>query len=152
MMGVRRFPPAAATALLIPVAIALGLAAGPVPQASATPGTNLEVETLSQSTVNGEDFVTKEITIAPGGSTGWHWHPGRVFGVIREGTLTHNVADCSEDAVYPTGSPVTEGSGPNEVHIGRNLGPDPVVMWVVYIDSAGSALSTDVPNPGCPFG
>jgi hypothetical protein len=37
------------------------------------------------------------------------------------------------------------------VHIGRNIGPDPVVMWVNYIVPAGSPLSNDVPNPGCPF-
>jgi oxalate decarboxylase/phosphoglucose isomerase-like protein (cupin superfamily) len=37
------------------------------------------------------------------------------------------------------------------VHIGRNLGTDPVVMWVVYIDAAGAPLSVEAPNPGCPF-
>lgn len=119
--------------------------------ASATPGTGVEVETLSQATVDGQDYVTKQITIAPGGSTGWHWHPGRVFGVIREGTLTHDMANCTEDGSYPAGSPVTEGTGPDNVHIGRNLGPDPLVMWVSYIVPAGSPLSNDVPNPGCPF-
>lgn len=119
--------------------------------ASATPGVGVEVETLSQATVDGQDYVTKQITIAPGGSTGWHWHPGRVFGVIREGTLTHDMANCTEDGSYPAGSPVTEGTGPDNVHIGRNVGPDPVVMWVSYIVPAGSPLSNDVPNPGCPF-
>lgn len=119
--------------------------------ASATPGVGVEVETLSQATVDGQDYVTKQITIAPGGSTGWHWHPGRVFGVIREGTLTHDMANCTEDGSYPAGSPVTEGTGPDNVHIGRNIGPDPVVMWVSYIVLAGSPLSNDVPNPGCPF-
>jgi quercetin dioxygenase-like cupin family protein len=119
--------------------------------ASATPGVGVEAETLSQATVDGQDYITKQITIAPGGSTGWHWHPGRVFGVIREGTLTHDMANCTEDGSYPAGSPITEGTGPDNVHIGRNLGPDPVVMWVSYIVPAGSPLSNDVPNPGCPF-
>jgi quercetin dioxygenase-like cupin family protein len=132
-------------------AAAIAASMGPFATASATPGLNVEVETLAQATVDGQDYVTKQITIAPGGSTGWHWHPGRVFGVIREGTLTHNAANCSEDGLYPAGSPVTEGTGPDNVHLGRNLGPDPLVMWVVYIDPAGSPLTTDVPNPGCPF-
>ncbi len=57
--------------------------------ASATPGTGVEVETLSQSSVDGTDYITRQITIAPGGSTGWHWHPGEVFGVIRDGTMAH---------------------------------------------------------------
>lgn len=127
------------------------LSPGSAAMASATSGTGIDVQTLAQATVNGHDYVTKQITIAPGGSTGWHWHPGRVFGVVRTGTLTHDVADCSVDGVYPAGSPITEGSGPDDVHIGRNLGTDPVVMWVLYIDPAGAPLSTDVPNPSCPF-
>jgi quercetin dioxygenase-like cupin family protein len=143
MNGVRWLAPAAAAAILVSM--------GPGATASATPGVGVEVETLSQSSVGGQDYITKQITIAPGGSTGWHWHPGRVFGVIREGTLTHDMANCSEDGSYPAGSPVTEGTGPDNVHIGRNIGPDPVVMWVSYIVPAGSPLSNDVPNPGCPF-
>lgn len=124
---------------------------GSVATASATPGTGIDAETLAQATLDGRDYVTKQITIAPGGSTGWHWHPGRVFGVVRAGTLTHDVGGCSVDGVYPAGSPITEGSGPDDVHIGRNLGPDPVVMWVLYIDPPGAPLSMDVPNPDCPF-
>jgi quercetin dioxygenase-like cupin family protein len=143
MNGIRWLVPAATTVFL--------LSSTPCATASATPGEGVEVETLSQATVDGQDYVTKQITIAPGGSTGWHWHPGRVFGVIREGTLTHDMANCTEDGSYPAGSPVTEGTGPDNVHIGRNIGPDPVVMWVSYIVPAGSPLSNDVPNPGCPF-
>lgn len=121
------------------------------PAASATPSVGVEARILSQSTSDGQDFITKELTIAPGGSTGWHWHPGQVYGVIRAGTLTHYGADCAIDGVYPTGGAITEQSGPGYVHLGRNLGPDPLVMWVGYIDPAGSAQANPVPNPGCPF-
>jgi len=119
--------------------------------ASATPSAGVEARVLSQATVNGHDYITKEITIAPGGSTGWHWHPGRIYGVIRSGTLTHDFSDCSVDGIYSAGAPITEGSGPDHVHIGRNLGTEPVVMWVLYIDDAGAPLAVDAPNPGCPF-
>jgi quercetin dioxygenase-like cupin family protein len=133
----------ASSLILVPI--------GLVAPASATPGVGVEAVTLSQATYKGQDYVTKEVTIAPGGSTGWHWHPGRVFGVIREGTLTHAVANCSIDAVYPAGSPVTESTGPDNVHVGRNLGPDPLVMWITYIEPAGGPLTVDAPDPGCPF-
>lgn len=134
---------AAAATLLVPLGVAS--------PASATPGINIEAVTLAQSSVDGVDYLTKEITIAPGGSTGWHWHPGQVYGVIREGTLTHYASDCSVDGVYPQGSTITEESGDGYVHLGRNLGPDPLVMWVGYIDPAGEPQANDVPNPGCPF-
>src|SRR6476620_5073034 len=80
--------------------------------ASATPGVNIDAVVISQATVNGIDYITKEITIQPGGNTGWHYHNGRVFGVVREGTLTRTMADCT-DVVSPEGSAVNEDSGPN---------------------------------------
>src|SRR6185312_1186820 len=99
--------------------------------ASATPSENADAVTISSATVDGVDYITREITIQPGGSTGWHYHDGRVFGVVREGTLTRTMPDCS-DVVSPAGSAVTEDSGPAAVHDGRNLGPVPVKLWVDY--------------------
>lgn len=116
--------------------------------AFATAPVNTDAVTISQSTVDGVDYITREITIQPGGSTGWHYHDGRVFGVVRDGTLTRTMADCT-DVVSPEGSAVTEDSGPTHVHIGRNLGPVPVKLWVDYIQPAGAPLAVDVPDPGC---
>jgi quercetin dioxygenase-like cupin family protein len=116
--------------------------------ALATPGVNIDAVVISQSTVNGVDYFTKEITIQPGGSTGWHYHDGRVFGVVREGTLTRTMKDCSV-VVSREGSAVTEDSGPDHIHIGRNLGPGPLVLWVDYIQPAGTPLAVDMPDPGC---
>lgn len=119
--------------------------------AFATPTISAEAVTISQATVDGVDYVTREITIQPGGSTGWHYHDGRVFGVVRQGTLTRTFADCA-DVVSPVGSAVTEDSGSDHVHVGRNLGPDPLVLWVDYIQPMGAPLSVDVPDPGCGLG
>ena len=116
--------------------------------AFATPGVGIDAVIISQSTVNGVDYITKEITIQPGGSTGWHYHDGRVFGVVREGTLTRTMNDCSV-VVSPEGSAVTEDSGADHTHIGRNLGPGPLVLWVDYIEPAGTPLAVDMPDPGC---
>ena len=130
---------AAATAPFMPALI---------PAASATPPENADAVIISQSTVNGIDYITREITIQPGGSTGWHYHDGRVFGVVREGTLTRTMEDCSV-VVSPEGSAATEDSGADHTHIGRNLGPGPLVLWVDYIEPAGTPLAVDVPDPGC---
>jgi quercetin dioxygenase-like cupin family protein len=143
MKTVRWFALLAAATVPVSTAVA--------PNAFATPGVNIDGVVISQSTVNGVDYITKEITIQPGGSTGWHYHDGRVFGVVREGTLTRTMADCT-DVVSPEGSAVTEDSGRNHVHVGRNLGPVPVVLWVDYIEPAGSPQAVDVPDPGCGIG
>jgi mannose-6-phosphate isomerase-like protein (cupin superfamily) len=120
--------------------------------AAATPG--VQVETLSTNTVDGVDYLVARITIAPGAATGWHYHPGDVFGYIREGTLTHwNAAGdgCVIDAVYEAGVPVKEGVGPGFIHNGRNQGPAPLVMEVAYVNPVGTPLSVEVPAPAaCP--
>ncbi|GAC1397486.1 MAG: cupin domain-containing protein [Mycobacterium sp.] len=120
-----------------------------IPAASATSGVSIDAITISQATVNGMDYVTREITIQPGGNTGWHYHIGRVFGVVREGTLTRTMSDCS-NVDTPAGAAVIEDSGPTHVHIGRNLGAVPVKMWVDYIQPAGTPMTVDAPDPGCP--
>ena len=120
--------------------------------AGATPSAGVDAVTLSDSTAAGSHYVARLLTIAPGGGTGWHFHPGDVFGVVRSGTLTHYAGDCSVDGVYPAGSTITERSGPGYVHAGRNEGPDPLVMWVLYVNPADppdEALAVDAPDPGC---
>ncbi|MCV7176246.1 cupin domain-containing protein [Mycolicibacterium sphagni] len=137
--------------LSLAVPVALGLAIAAPGSASATPADGVNGIVMSQATLNGKDYISREITIAPGGTTGWHYHPGQVFGVIRAGTLTHYDGDCSVDGVYNAGDAITERSGTGYVHEGRNEGSTPLVMWVLYIDPAGSPLAVDMPNPGCPF-
>ena len=136
------------------IAAGIVLAAGAVtaiPQAAATPPTGVEVATLSQNTVDGVEYVVTRITVAPGGGTGWHYHPGEVFGFIGEGTMTHYDGSCAVDEVYATGAPVKEGVGPGFVHNGRNEGTTPLVMEVVYINPVGALKSVEVPEPaGCP--
>ena len=140
MMTVRRFALAAT---------AIAALSGFAPAvASATDPVGVDAVTISRSTVDGIDYITRQITIQPGGSTGWHYHDGRVFGVVRDGTLTRTMADCSV-VVSPAGSPVIEDSGPTHVHVGRNLEQVPLVLWIDYIEPAGTPLSVDVPDPGC---
>lgn len=130
--------------------LAAGLALA-VP-AGATPDTGTTVETLSKNTVDGIEYTVARITVDPGGGTGWHYHPGEVFGVIRQGTMTHYDGGCVVDEVYNTGSAVAEGVGSAAVHDGRNDASIPLVMDVTYINPVGTPLSVDVPAPsGCPI-
>lgn len=121
------------------------------PPAAATPGRDVSAIILSQGTRDGQDFIVRDITIAPGGSTGWHSHQGRLFGQVLAGTLTHSRSDCSLDGVYETGMTITETGGPGYVHIGRNLGDSALVLRVLYINPAGAPLSDDAADPGCGF-
>jgi quercetin dioxygenase-like cupin family protein len=126
----------------------LGLALGSG-TASATPSSGVTARVLAQKTVGDRDYIVREVTIAPGGATGWHFHQGTLYALVREGTLSHADADCTTTALYPPGSAFIEPSGPDHVHIGRNTGPTPVVLVVLYVDPVGAPLSDDAPDPGC---
>jgi len=94
------------------------------------------------------DVTVREITIAPGGSTGWHYHDGQVIAVVKSGTLTRTMHDCSTEVTPPGGSFV-EPAGRQQTHVGRNLGTEPVVLLVTYVLPAGQQLSQDAPPPRC---
>lgn len=119
--------------------------------ANATPSSGVSATTISQRTFLGVDYIERQITIQPGGSTGWHWHDGTLYAYVEKGWLTHTDADCGTTKVYSDGTSFVEPSGADNVHIGRNLGTEPLVLDVLYVDPAGSPLSEDAPNPGCSF-
>jgi len=137
-------------AFRVAVVAAAAFAFAPV-VASATPPSGVTGTIIAQYTAGGKDYIVRQITIAPGGSTGWHYHDGTLYALVAKGTLTHTDFDCTTTDVYPTGSRFIEPSGAEHVHIGRNLGSKPVVLDVLYVDPAGSPLSEDAPNRGCSF-
>ena len=81
------------------------------------------------------DTVILTTTIAPGGSTGWHSHPGPAFVVVVQGTLT------LYDGDDPTCTPHRYGPGTGfldpglrRVHIARNEGTTPVTVVQTYLN------------------
>jgi quercetin dioxygenase-like cupin family protein len=119
--------------------------------AHATASSGVSATILAQRTVGGKDYILREITIQPGGSTGWHYHDGTLYAFLKKGVLTHADADCATTQTYRPHDVFVEPHGITNVHLGRNLGTTPVILDVLYVDPAGSPLSEDAPNPGCTF-
>jgi quercetin dioxygenase-like cupin family protein len=131
------------------VVVAVALALGAPGVADATPSRGVTATILAQWTAGSTDYVLREITVQPGGSTGWHYHDGTLYAVIKQGTLTRTMSDCTTTFVSRAGSALVEE--PVQVHIGRNLGTSPTVLDVLYVLPHGSPLAEDAPNPGCDF-
>src|SRR5262249_32661758 len=100
------------------------------------------------------DTVVLTTTIAPGGSTGWHSHPGPAFIVVTSGTLT--VYDGTDPACTP--HQYGQGSGffdPGfgHVHIARNAATARVPgVQPPLAAPPGGPPRIDAPAPGnCPF-
>ena len=100
------------------------------------------------------DFVTQQITIAPGGTTGWHSHPGPVLVTVKAGALTLVYADdpSCEGRVYTAGQSFVD-RGDEAVHTALNRGTTPVELWATYLvpGDPGTPFRIDAPDPGCDF-
>jgi quercetin dioxygenase-like cupin family protein len=99
------------------------------------------------------DTAYQQLTIAPGGHTGWHTHPGPTFVAVAqgEGTLYHAMSGCPATK-YATGSGFMQP--PTEVHNMRNEGSTPLVLWAFYAlppGTSNAAIRIDQPRPAeCP--
>jgi Cupin domain len=100
------------------------------------------------------DFVTQQITIAPGGTTGWHSHPGPVLVTIKSGALTVVYANDPTCAgrTFTAGQSFVD-RGDETVHTARNLGATAVEFWATYLvpGAAGTAFRIDEADPACAF-
>jgi quercetin dioxygenase-like cupin family protein len=149
-------------ALILAVLAAFG-AALYAQVAFATPPSGLTREILAQSTISqhativvkpATDVVVQHVTVAPGGSTGWHAHPGAAVILVKSGTFTlyHAKDPTCTGHTYTAGMGFVERAG--DVHIGRNESTTtPVEIYATYFDvPVGGSVVIDEPNPGtCPF-
>jgi hypothetical protein len=81
--------------------------------------------------------VIRTVTLAPGESTGWHYHPAMVRAVLLSGILTRVFEDGTVKTTQP-GQLLTEL--PDQRHIGHNVGRDTVVILANYQQRAGCPL------------
>jgi quercetin dioxygenase-like cupin family protein len=98
------------------------------------------------------DIVVANLVITPGGTSGWHSHPGPAVLVVKTGALTIYQGDdptCSP-TLYPAGTAFAEEGG--KVHIARNEGAVDATMVVTFFVPKGSPTRIDAAAPGnCPF-
>lgn len=87
-------------------------------------------------------LVFVELTIQPGATTGWHWHPGPLLVVVKAGTLTRYGA-AGQVSVHGAGDALVEPAGDHHVHCGVNHGGEPVVVLAAYLVPTGAPLSVD---------
>jgi len=152
--------------------VCAGLAAAVVAQtALATPSIGVEGTSLAVGTFDGLEALTTadnyevqlrasgptdvhvlQNKIAPGGTFGWHSHPGPSIVVVQSGVLTLYRADddtCTPQA-YPAGSGFVDQGG--DVHVVRNEGDVEAVVYVTSIIPKGAGRRIDALDPGtCGF-
>jgi hypothetical protein len=98
------------------------------------------------------DGYVVDNVIDPGGTTGWHSHPGPSIVFVVRGTVTNYDSDAKHCAGvdYPAGTSFTD-SGGGDVHTLKNKGTVQAETIAVQLLPAGAPRKTDAAAPpGCP--
>jgi hypothetical protein len=152
---------------------ASGFASTPVARGNAgafhirsTDGFDVEIKAKDNT-----DIAVANVVVTPGGSSGWHSHPGPVLVIVKKGTITFyragkhggedgddengdngtNAPTCSRTD-YPAGSAFVEVPAPGHVMLAKNEGSTEATVTATYFAPPGAALRIDKPAPGgnCP--
>src|SRR6266446_1484069 len=109
----------------------------------------IQAKTLSSfwqariSTKGASDLHVLENRIVPGGSFGWHSHPGPSLVTVKTGALTlyrGDDPDCTPEVVEAGSGFVDEGG---DVHLVRNEGSVDTVVYVASLVPRGAARRID---------
>ena len=98
------------------------------------------------------DMLVTSITVDPGGSFGWHSHPGPVLVVVGRGTLavyeSHHGSHCVRTTVT-AGQAFVESAA--HVHLARNEGSTSVELNAVFLAHTGTTefLKAEQEPNGC---
>jgi quercetin dioxygenase-like cupin family protein len=128
-------------------------------------GTYVSHETLPLR--HGLDIVVSKITVAPGGTSGWHSHPGGAIIVVQQGAITIYASAGKGDDEKGQGqeghafphcviTTYTRGQSfvelPGQATKAVNNGSVDFVLLVTFPDvPVGGSSRIDEPNPGtCP--
>jgi quercetin dioxygenase-like cupin family protein len=133
----------------------LGVTSTPLGQGVLEP-IDIDVKTgdwkLQLRTKRVSDLAFTENRVAPGGTFGWHSHPGPSLVIVKSGTSTFyrgDDPDCTPE-VHPAGTAYVDPGG--VVHTARNEGTVELVLLVARLVPTGEAQRIDEPNPGnCSF-
>lgn len=107
----------------------------------------LAVGTIPQSQLfDGPATVTvRTLTVAPGETLQWHYHPGYAYNVVKSGTLTVEDGCGGEEETLTPGQGFEEMDG--RVHRAKNLSAtEPVVVYNTFIVPEGKPTTRNIPN------
>jgi quercetin dioxygenase-like cupin family protein len=101
------------------------------------------------------DLYVQSNVFAPGGSSGWHTHPGPSLVIVTKGTLTVYEGDdpsCTPHVYSANGTNAFVDIGGGDVHLVRNEGTEEARTIAVQLIPAGAPRRIDAPDPGtCSF-
>lgn len=102
---------------------------------------------------SGGQVIVSRITIAPGGHTPWHYHPGPHIVTVKSGTVKVFETDCTS-TTYPVNTGFFDPGDTRHRHIHtlRNASDDvsaEVVITDIRTDDLRPTIAVDRAGPAC---
>ena len=106
----------------------------------------LAVGTIEQSQlfIGPATVTVRTLTIAPGESLQWHYHPGYAFNVVKSGQLTVEDGCGGHEETLVPGQAFEDMDG--RVHRAKNVGTGPVTVYNTFIVPDGKPTTRNIPN------
>ena len=101
---------------------------------------NVEFETEGAS-----NFIFQDVTFAPGGTSGWHSHPGILLVSVASGSIKWYDSKCVPKT-YNAGDSLTEN---DKLHVVHNEGVLPARLMITFVVPKGVNRRIDQPAPAC---
>jgi quercetin dioxygenase-like cupin family protein len=92
-------------------------------------------------------YSIRTTVLPPGGTTGWHGHPGTETTIVTSGVLTVVQQGGCDPIRYGAGDALFVADA--VPHLVRNDGPEPVELLTAYLLAPGAPDRFDAP-PACP--
>jgi quercetin dioxygenase-like cupin family protein len=92
------------------------------------------------------DVAVSQITMQPGDTIAWHYHPGIAYVILKSGTITEDDG-CGGSAVFTAGQAFEELIP--RVHQVRNTGSVPAELYATIIVPGGQPRTINTGGPLC---
>ena len=137
--------------LIVAVNAVPGAATDPVGFSSTVVARGTDMSPGTLPITQGMDVVVSAITLAPGGSSGWHSHPGGAIAVVQTGELTlyQSVGNHCVITLYAHGQAFIERPGEVVIAVAGSAG---ATLGATFPGvPVGGSPRIDQPDPGtCP--
>jgi len=118
----------------------------PLPPAAGAASDGDADEWIAHFYTNGPTtFQVLDVTLAPGGHTGWHSHPAILLSSMISGSIEWYDVHCNKH-VYNPGDSWTENTA---IHDVQNVGTTNARFMITYVIAKGQPRRVDQPAPAC---
>ncbi len=108
-------------------------------------GVNVHADHVRLHSKGATDVAMQTITSPPGGSSGWHSHPGLAVVAVQSGTVTFYDKHCKTTQYGPGQAFVEAGDAPQLVR--NNTTSNAVLYVTLIVPTSATSLRIDKPQP-----